>query len=64
MKDILAKFPGADPVVIKLEEDGVETKIASAPTFWVNATYDLEHTIKKFIPSKICVEIKSIEEEI
>ena len=64
MKDILAKFPGSDPVVIKLEEDGVETKIASAPTFWVNATYDLEHTLKKFIPSKISVEIKSIEEEI
>ena len=64
MKDILAKFPGSDPVIIKLEEDGTETKIASSPTFWVNATYDLEHSIKKFIPSKISVEIKSIEEKI
>ena len=64
MKDILAKYPGADPVVIKLIEDESVTKIASSPVFWVNATYDLEHAIKKFIPSKIDVEIKSIEENI
>ena len=64
MKDILAKFPGSDPVVIKVKDEDSEVKIASSPTFWVNATFDLEHTIKKFIPSKIDVEIKSIEEKI
>ncbi|MBR1942299.1 DNA polymerase III subunit alpha [bacterium] len=64
MKDILAKFPGSDPVVIKVKDEDSEVKIASAPTFWVNATYDLEHAIRRFIPSKIDVEIKSIEEKI
>ncbi len=64
MKDILAKYPGSDPVVIKVKDDDSEVKIASAPTFWVNATNDLEHAVKKFIPSKIDVEIKSIEEKI
>ncbi len=64
MKDILAKYPGLDPVVIKVKEDDSEVKIASAPAFWVSATNDLEHAVKKFIPSKIDVEIKSIEEKI
>ncbi len=64
MKDILAKYPGSDPVVIKVKEDDSEVKIASAPAFWVSATNDLEHAVKKFIPSKIDVEIKSIEEKI
>ena len=64
MKDILAKYPGADPVVIKVKDEDSEVKIASAPTFWVNATNDLEHAVKRFIPSKIDVEIKSIEEKI
>ena len=64
MKDILAKYPGSDPVVIKVKDEDSEVKIASAPAFWVNATNDLEHAVKKFIPSKIDVEIKSIEEKI
>lgn len=64
MKDILAKYPGFDPVILKLEENGVETKIVSSQTFWVNASYDLEHSIKRFIPNKISVEIKSIEEKL
>ncbi|MBR1680776.1 DNA polymerase III subunit alpha, partial [bacterium] len=64
MKDILAKYPGSDPVVIKIKDEDSEVKIASAPTFWVNASNDLEHAVKKFIPSKIDVEIKSIEEKI
>ena len=64
MKDILAKYPGFDPVILKLEENGVETKIVSSQTFWVNASYDLEHSIKRFIPNKISVEIKSIAEKL
>ena len=64
MKDILAKYPGSDPVIIKVKDEENEVKIASSPTFWVNASYDLEHAVKRFIPSKINVEIKSIEEKI
>ena len=64
MKDILAKYPGSDPVVIKVKDEDNEVKIASSPTFWVSANNDLEHAVKRFIPSKIDVEIKSIEEKI
>ena len=64
MKDILAKYPGSSPVIIKMEEDGDEFKIASSPKFWVDAKYDLEHSIKKFMPDKVSVEIKSIEDKI
>ena len=54
MKDILAKYPGSDPVVLKVVEKDSVTKIATSPTFWVNSTYDLEHAIKKFIASHAC----------
>ena len=64
MKDILAKYPGSDPVIIKVKDEDNEVKIASSPAFWVNASNDLEHEVKRFIPSKIGVEIKSIEEKI
>ena len=63
MKDILAKYSGSDPVVIKVKDEDNEVKIASSPVFWVNSSNDLEHELKRFIPDKIDVEIKSIEEK-
>ena len=64
MKDILAKYSGSDPVILKVNEDDVEVKIASAPVFWVNATNDLTYQIQKALSNKIEVEIKSIEDKI
>ncbi|MGN1124854.1 MAG: DNA polymerase III subunit alpha [Candidatus Gastranaerophilaceae bacterium] len=64
MKDILAKYSGSDPVILKVNEDDVEVKIASAPVFWVNATNDLIYQIQKALSNKIEVEIKSIEDKI
>lgn len=64
LKDGLAKHSGGDPVVIKVIEDGVETKIASSPTFWVNSSNDLAHSVKSVIDRNIDVEIKSIEEKL
>ncbi len=64
MKDILAKYPGSDPVIIKIKDEENEVKIASSSTFWVTASNDLEHAVKNFIPNKIDIEIKSIEEKI
>lgn len=64
LKDGLAKHSGGDPVVIKVIEDGVETKIASSPTFWVTSSNDLAHSVKSVIKRDIDVEIKSIEEKL
>lgn len=64
LKDGLAKHSGGDPVVIKVIEDGIETKIATSPTFWVNSTNDLAHSVKSVIDRDIDVEIKSIEEKL
>lgn len=64
LKDGLAKHSGGDPVVIKVIEDGVETKIASSPTFWVKSSNDLAHSVKSVIDRNIDVEIKSIEEKL
>lgn len=64
LKDGLAKHSGGDPVVIKVIEDGVETKIASSPTFWVASSNDLAHSVKSVIKRDIDVEIKSIEEKL
>jgi DNA polymerase-3 subunit alpha len=64
MKDILAKYPGSDPVMITVTDDGNETKIMSSPAFWVSATNDLEYKIKHFTGDKANIEIKSIEEKL
>ena len=64
LKDGLAKHSGGDPVVIKVIEDGVVTNIASSPTFWVNSSNDLAHSVKSVIDRNIDVEIKSIEEKL
>lgn len=64
LKDGLAKHSGGDPVVIKVIEDGVETKIASSTTFWVTSSNDLAHSVKSVIKRDIDVEIKSIEEKL
>lgn len=61
LKDILTKFSGSDPVVIKVSTDSDSVKVITSSIFWVNATNDLANSIKKFMPKKVAVSIKSID---
>lgn len=61
LKDILTKFSGSDPVVIKVSTDNDSVKVITSSIFWVNATNDLANSIKKFMPKKVAVSIKSID---
>ena len=62
LKNILAKFHGDDPVMIKLpENDGYSTRIMTSPIFWVKSTNDLVHNLKSSFPNRIDVKIDSME---
>ena len=65
LKDILAKFHGDDPLLIKLPEvDGYSSKIVSSPVFWVSTTNDLVNNLKQIFPEKVDVSIKSLDKPI
>lgn len=61
LKDILVSNTGSDPVVIKILSNGENSRILSAPTFWVNSSNDLVSKITKIFPNKVAVKIKSID---
>jgi len=62
LKNILAKYHGDDPVMIKLpENDGYSTRIVTSPIFWVKTTNDLVNNLKKSFPNRVDVQIDSLE---
>lgn len=61
LKDILTKYKGSDPVIIKVSSGDDDVKIISSSMFWVNSSNDLVNSIKRFIPNKVSVSIKSID---
>lgn len=62
LKNLLAKYHGDDPVMIKLpENDGYNTKIVTSPIFWVKTTNDLVNNLKHCFPNKVDVQIDSLE---
>lgn len=61
LKDILTKYKGSDPVIIKVSSGGDDVKVISSSMFWVNSSNDLVNSIKRFIPNKVSVSIKSID---
>ena len=62
LKNILAKYHGDDPVMIKLPgNNGYSTRIMTSPIFWVNTTNDLVNNLKHSFPNRVEVKIDSLE---
>ena len=62
IKNILAKYHGDDPVIIKLPEvNGYSTRIMTSPMFWVNSTNDLINNMNHVFPNKIDIKINSLD---
>lgn len=62
IKNILAKYHGEDPVMIKLPSvDGYSTRIMTAPIFWVKTTNEFVNNLKQVFPNKVDVKIGSID---
>lgn len=61
LKDILYKYNGSDPVVVKVSTDGTPVKVLTSSIFWVNSSNELVTTIKKYFPTQVAVNIKSLD---
>ncbi|MCM1004344.1 MAG: DNA polymerase III subunit alpha [Candidatus Gastranaerophilales bacterium] len=65
IKNILAKYHGDDPVMIKLPPvNGYSTRIMTSSIFWVNSTNELVNNIKQVFPNRIDVSINSLDKPI
>lgn len=63
LKNILAKYHGDDPVMIKLPQtDGYSTRIMTSPIFWVRTDNDLINNLKRSFPDRLDVEVNSLEQ--
>ncbi len=61
LKNILCKFHGSDPVMIKLPDLTGDAKVLTSSMFWVNSSNDLVNTVKKQFPQKININIRSMD---
>ena len=62
LKDVLAKFKGGDPLVLKLKEDGKDVRILSDSHFWVEASNELVHAVSSNFAQKIDISVKSLDD--
>lgn len=63
LKNILCKFHGSDPVMIKLPDLTGDVKVLASSMFWVNSSNDLVNTVKKQFPEKININIRSMDSD-
>lgn len=61
LKDILVRYNGSDPVIIKISSGEDNVKIVSSSMFWVNSSNDLVSSITKNFPQKVAVSVKSLD---
>lgn len=61
LKDILVKYNGSDPVIIKVSSGEDNVKIISSSIFWVNSSNDLVNSIKKNFSQKVAINVKSLD---
>ncbi len=61
LKDMLANFKGADPLVFKVKNNGEDTKILVSSNFWTNASNDLTQALEKNFKDELSVSISSLE---
>lgn len=61
LKDVLVRYNGSDPVIIKVSSGDDDVKIISSSLFWVNSSNELVNSLKKNFPDKVGVNIKSLD---
>lgn len=61
LKDLLANFKGDDPLVIKADNNGSETKVLVSSNFWTNATNELTQALEKNFKDTISVSVSSLD---
>jgi len=64
LKNKLVEFQGSDPVMLKVNDDGDETKVLTASMFWVNASNDLVNSLNKTFKDRISIDIKSMDSKV
>lgn len=64
MKQMLCKFSGSDPVMLKLPDLTGDVKILASSMFWVNSSNDLVNMLNKRFGERIGISIKSMDSEI
>ena len=62
LKNKLCEYHGSDPVMFKLDDDGIDAKVLAASMFWVNASNDLANDIQRIFKDRVSLHIKSIDE--
>ena len=61
LKNKLCEKSGADPVILKINDDGIEAKVLTASMFWVKASNDLINSLEKTFQDRISINIKSMD---
>lgn len=64
MKQMLCKFSGSDPVMLKLPDLTGDVKILASSMFWVNSSNDLVNMLNKRFGERIGISIKSMDSDI
>lgn len=64
LKNKLCEFQGSDPVMLKVDDDGVEAKILTASMFWVKASNDLVNSLNQTFKERININIKSMDTKV
>ena len=64
MKQMLCKFPGSDPVMLKLPDLTGDVKILASSMFWVNSSNDLVNMLNKRFGERIGISIKSMDTDL
>ncbi len=61
LKNKLCEHQGSDPVMLKVDDDGVEAKILTASMFWVEASNELVNSLNKIFDQRISIDISSMD---
>ena len=61
LKNKLCEHQGSDPVMLKVNDDGVDTKILAASMFWVESSNELVNSLNKAFSDRISIDIRSLD---
>ena len=61
LKNKLCEHQGSDPVMLTVDDDGVEAKILTASMFWVDASNELVNSLNKLFNDRISIDIRSLD---
>ena len=64
LKNKLCEYQGSDPVMLKMNDDGVETKVLTASMFWVDTCNDLINSLSKTFNDRITIDVKSMDSKV